>query len=146
MSSEYDWTNLRKRHEDFVAAAERFECTKERSAKALAKREDALSASPTEAAAMTMRKRADRHVERMASISERGVDHIETMDGPEILNAVDKVEKLDKITRRTYGLKDDNPYQGFSLNVLSLGALGIELRPRQAKVIEGPTDGEARGA
>ena len=34
--------------------------------------------------AMTLQKRAERHLQRMAGISERGVDHVETMDGPEI--------------------------------------------------------------
>lgn len=101
------------------------------SAKALAKREDAVVATPVEAVAMTMQERADRHVERMAGISERGVDHIETMDGPEILNSVDKVEKLDKIARRTFRLEDDNPYEGFSLNVLNLGNLGIEISEKK---------------
>jgi hypothetical protein len=74
------------------------------SAKALAKREDALTANPSEAAAMTMQERAERHVARMAGVSERGVDHIETMDGPEILKSVDRIDKLDKIGRRTLGL------------------------------------------
>jgi hypothetical protein len=58
-------------------------------AKALAKREDAALATPFEAAAMSMRQRGERHRERMAGASERGVDHIETMDGPQILNFVD---------------------------------------------------------
>jgi len=53
--------------------------------------------------ALSMAERAERHVERMAGISETAVDHIETMDGPEILNSVDKVEKLDKIPRRNFG-------------------------------------------
>jgi len=35
-----------------------------------------------------MQKRGERHVERMAGVSERAVDHIETMDGPEILKSV----------------------------------------------------------
>jgi hypothetical protein len=80
------------------------------SAKALTKCQDS-GATPIEAVAMSMRQRAERHVQRMAGISERGVDYIETMDGPEILNSVDKVEKLDKVARRTYGLRDDNPHQ-----------------------------------
>jgi hypothetical protein len=42
----------------------------------------------------------------MAGVSERGVDHIETMDGPEILKSVDQIGKLDKIGRRTFGLDD----------------------------------------
>ena len=98
------------------------------SAKALAKREDAvLAVSPVEAVALSMQKRGERHIERMASVSERAVDHIETMDGPEILNSVDQIEKLDKVARRTFGLKDDNALGGFSLNVLNIGAFGIEI-------------------
>ena len=61
----------------------------------------------------------------MAGVSERGVDHIETMDGPEILNSVDEIEKLDKVARRTFGLKGDNPYSHFTLNVLNMGALEV---------------------
>jgi hypothetical protein len=76
------------------------------SAKALVKREDALAVNPNEAAAMTMQERAEWHVARMAGVSERGVDHIETMDGPEILKSVDQIDKLDKIGRRTFGLDD----------------------------------------
>jgi hypothetical protein len=98
------------------------------SAKALAKREDAKPAvSPVEAAAMSMQKRGERHVERMAGVSERAVDHIETMDGPEILNSVDQIEKLDKVARRTFGLNDDSPYIGFSLNVLSVDNCDIQV-------------------
>jgi hypothetical protein len=66
----------------------------------------------------------------MAGVSERGVDHIETMDGPGILNSVDEIEKLDKVARRTFGLKDDNPYSGFSLNVLNMGALQVRVGDR----------------
>jgi hypothetical protein len=75
-----------------------------------------------------MQQRGERHVERMAGVSERGVDHIETMDGPEILNSVDQIEKLDKVARRTFGLNNDNPYQGFSLNVLNLGSCDIDVK------------------
>ena len=52
-----------------------------------------------------MHQRRDRHIERMADVSERRVDHVETLDGPEILNSVDQIEKLDKVPRRTFGLK-----------------------------------------
>jgi len=79
------------------------------SSKALAKREDApLAVTPVEAVAMSMQQRGERHIERMAGVSERGVDHIETMNGPQILNSVDQIEKLDKVARRTFGL-NDNP-------------------------------------
>ena len=42
----------------------------------------------------------------MAGVSERGVDHIETMGGLEILNSVDQIEKLHKVARRTFGLSN----------------------------------------
>jgi len=102
------------------------------SAKALAKREDAAPAvTPVEAVAMSMQQRGDRHIDRMAGVSERAVDHIETMDGPEILVCVDQIEKLDKVARRTFGL-NDTPYSGFSLNVLNLGEIQIGNSPSQS--------------
>jgi hypothetical protein len=95
-------------------------------AKALVKREEsALAVTPLEAVAATLAERGQRHLERMAGVSEKGVDHIETMDGPEILNSVDEIEKLDKVARRTFGLKDDDPYSHFTLNVLNMGDLEV---------------------
>ena len=47
-----------------------------------------------------------RHRCQMNRREERGVDHVETMDGPEILKSVDRIDKLDKIGRRTFGLDD----------------------------------------
>ncbi len=68
------------------------------SAKALAKREDSAPAvTATEAVAITMQQRGERHLGRMASVSERGVDHVETMQGSEILTSIDEIEKLDKV-------------------------------------------------
>src|SRR5205823_6597507 len=49
--------------------------------------------SPVQSVAATLAERGERHRERMAGVSERGVDHIETMDGPDILNSVDQIEK-----------------------------------------------------
>jgi hypothetical protein len=96
-------------------------------AKALVKRENpALAATPVEAVAATLAERGQRHVKRIAGVSERGVDHIETMDGPEILNSVDQIEKLDKVARRSFGLKDDNPYSHFRLNNLTINSLEID--------------------
>ena len=59
-----------------------------------------------------MQQRGERHLERMAGVSERGVDHIETMDGPEILNSVDQIEKLDRAAGgRPFGTSDDSAAQ-----------------------------------
>lgn len=110
-----------------LARAKREGWTREiQNAKALARRENAPAVRPVEAVAMTMQQRGERHIERMAGVSEHAIDHIETMDGPEILNSVDQIEKLDKVARRTFGLKDDNPYSHFTLNVLSINSLQID--------------------
>lgn len=70
------------------------------------------------AVAMSIRQRGERHIERMAGVSERGVDHVETMEGPEILDSVDQIEKLDKVARRTFGLDEIRP-GGIQINILS---------------------------
>ena len=67
-----------------------------------------------------MQRRGERHVERMAGVSERAVDHIETMAGPAVPGSIDQIEKLDKIARRTFGLEDIQPGH-ITLNVLSIG-------------------------
>jgi hypothetical protein len=77
------------------------------SVKALAKREDsALTVSPAQAVAMTMQQRGERHVERMAGVSEKVVSHVESLEPGVILNQIDKVEKADRVARRTYGVND----------------------------------------
>ena len=108
-----------------LARAQREGWTREiQNAKALAKREHSAPAvTATEAVAITMQQRGERHLNRMAGVSERAVNHIETMDGPEILDTVDRIEKLDKVARRTFRL-DDNPLPaGFTLNVLNINSL-----------------------
>lgn len=52
----------------------------------------------------------------MAGVSERGVDHVETMGGPEILKSVDEIDKRDKLGRRTFGL-DESQTQVFQMLV-----------------------------
>jgi hypothetical protein len=89
----------------------------------LAREESALTITPVEAVAATLAERGQRHLKRVAGVSERGVDHIETMDGPEILNSVDEIEKLDKVARRTYGLKEVADGGHFTLNMLNINCL-----------------------
>ena len=92
-------------------------------AKALAKCENsALAVTPVEAVAITMQQRGERHRERMAGVSEKAVDHIETMHGPEILSSVDEIEKLDKVARRTFGLSDSDAHgDNVAVNIAILG-------------------------
>ena len=101
-----------------LARAKREEWTRQvQNAKALAVRPaESPTVTPTAAAAMTMQARGERHVERMAGVTERGVAHVEGLDGGTILDRVDAIEKLDKIARRTFGLNDSAP-GGFTLNL-----------------------------
>ena len=118
--------NMRIPEGTVLARAKREGWTREiQNAKALVKREDAVPVvTATEAVAMSMQRRGERHVERMAGVSERGVDHIETMNGPEILDAVDEIEKLDKVARRTFGLSDG--HSDGSNPIVNIALLGIK--------------------
>src|SRR5262249_39702039 len=60
-------------------------------AKALSKREGAPVVSPLKAAAMTLAQRGERHVERMAGVSEKVVSHVESLEPGVILDQIDKV-------------------------------------------------------
>jgi hypothetical protein len=103
------------------------------SAKALVKREDSTpTLRPVEAVAMSMQQRGERHIERMAGVSERGVDHIETMNGPEILDSIDEIETLDKVARRTFGLSDSDSHGSNPVVNIAL----LELRPESIRVAQ----------
>jgi hypothetical protein len=115
-----------------LARAKREGWTREiKNAKALAKREEsALAVTPVEAVAATLAERGQRHLKRMAGMSEKGVGHIETMDGPEILNSIDEIEKLDKVARRTFGLNDSDSHDNNA--IVSIAVLG--LKPEEVMV------------
>jgi hypothetical protein len=100
-------------------------------AKALAKRDDTSTAvTPFEAASASMQQRGERHIGRMAGITERGVEHVEAMEGHQILSRVDQIEKLDKVARRTFGLDTENGNGG---NVMVNVAL-LEIPPERMMV------------
>jgi hypothetical protein len=121
-----------------LARAKREGWTREiQNAKALAKREDASPAvTPVQAVAASMQRRGERHVDRMAGVSERGVDHMETMDGREILTSIDQIEKLDKVARRTFGLSDgDSDGSNLMVNIalLDIDPAAIQVRSTDAQ-------------
>jgi hypothetical protein len=94
-----------------------------KNAKALAKREDfAPAVTATEAVAITMQQRGERHLGRMANIVEKTVPHVEAMEPGAILNRIDDVETLDKIGRRTFGISDDGSHaENIAVNIAILG-------------------------
>ena len=66
----------------------------------------------------------------MASFTDRGVEHVEAIDGGGILDRIDAVEKLDKVARRNFGLDTEN---GNSGNVMVNVAL-LEISPERMMV------------
>ncbi len=92
------------------------------SAKALAKHADNTPAiAPFEAVAVSMQERGQRHVGRVAGITERMVSTFERLPDTEQLRCVDELEKTDRIARRTYGLGDGNsPASIVNVALLSL--------------------------
>jgi hypothetical protein len=91
-------------------------------AKALAKREETSTAvTATEAVAITMQQRGERHLGRMANIVEKTVPHVEAMEPSAILDRIDDVETLDKLGRRTFGISDDAPGIDVAVNIAILG-------------------------
>ena len=105
-----------------LARAKREQWTQQiQNAKALVKRDDTSTAvTPFEAVSASMQQRGERYIGRMARITERGVEHVEAMDGGGILDRIDAVEKLDKVARRTFGLDTENGNGG---NVMVNAAL-----------------------
>jgi hypothetical protein len=71
---------------------------------------------------MSIHQRVDRHVERMAGVSEKVVSHVESLEPSTILDQIDKVEKADRVARRTFGLDDREAHgQSLAVNIAILG-------------------------
>jgi hypothetical protein len=107
-----------------LSRAKRAGWTREiQSAKALAKREDSAPAvTATEAVAITMQQRGERHRERMANIVEKTVPHVEAMEPGAILNCIDDVDTLDKVARRTFGLNENDGGNNVLVNIALLNS------------------------
>ena len=81
---------------------------------------DSLSITPMESAAVTMQQRGQRHVERIAGVTERVLPHLEEMEPAAVLDGIHEIEKFDRMARRNYGLSDGQSAGGsLSLNNLT---------------------------
>lgn len=89
---------------------------------------DAINAiTPMQSVAVSMQQRAERHVARMASVTEGVLPHLESMQPSAILEGIHEIEKYDRLARRNYGLSDSDGAGGvLSVRVLTQGA-AIEL-------------------
>jgi hypothetical protein len=117
--------NMHVSENTVLSRAKREGWTREiQNAKALAKREDsALAVTATEAAAITMQQRGERHLGRMANIVEKTVPHVEAMEPGAILDRIDNVETLDKVARRTFGIsdaKEDQTHWAVNIAILNV--------------------------
>ena len=92
--------------------------------KALAKREDTSRAvTPMQAVAVSMHERGERHVGRVAGLTERMLMTFEQLSEGEQLRFVDELEKIDKIGRRTFRL--DETVHGGNNVMVNLALLEI---------------------
>ena len=85
----------------------------------------AISVSVMQSAALTMAESGQRHVERMADIAEKVAPHVGTMKPGEIFERIEKVERFDKLARRTFGIEDGSRRGGVNLtfNMLSVDSV-----------------------
>jgi len=88
-------------------------------AKSLAKPLESAIIPTCAAAAQTMQARAERHVARIAGITDRVLPHLEAMEPAEILDSARNLERFDYVARRNYGL-DNQPPPGGVINLAIL--------------------------
>ena len=69
-------------------------------AKRLAKPLESAIVPACDAAAQTMQARAERHVERMAGVTDKVLPHLESMEPAEILDSARNLERFDYVARR----------------------------------------------
>ena len=74
-------------------------------AKSLAKPVECAIVPAYDAAAQTMQARAERHVARMAGITDKVLPHLESMAPAEILDSARNLERFDYVARRNSGLE-----------------------------------------
>src|SRR5438874_8378885 len=80
---------------------------------------------------MRVQERGERYRERVAGVSEKVVDHWESMEADEILSRSSQVEKIDTVARRTFGLDDTASGNGaVNLNVLWGGRAIVQVNQK----------------
>lgn len=99
-------------------------------ARELAKPDTISAITPMQSAALTMHQRAERHVERMAGITDKVLPHLESMDPGEILDSARNLERFDYVARRNYRLDQESPANGgIHIGVLT-GQVAIQYNPK----------------
>jgi hypothetical protein len=74
---------------------------------------DAINAiTPMQSAAITMHERAERHMTRMAGITDKVLPHLEPMEAGEILDSARNLERFDFVARRNFRLENQTGDSG----------------------------------
>jgi len=68
--------------------------------------------TPMHSAAITMQQRGERYAERMASVSEKVLPHLEKMQPGAILDRARNIEQYNRFSRLNFGLNDNQPIGG----------------------------------
>jgi hypothetical protein len=66
-----------------------------------------------------LHQRGQRHVERIAGVTEKVLPHLEAMQPGDVLEGIHEIEKYDRMARRNFGLSDSSGAGG-SLNIAVL--------------------------
>ena len=71
---------------------------------------DALNAlAPMNSAAVTMQQRGVKYTERLATVAEKVLPHLESLEPAAILEGARNLEQFDRVARRNFGLEDQPP-------------------------------------
>ena len=90
--------------------------------------------TPSEAAAVSMAERGQRHLARMAGVVERTLPAVEAMAPEGILDRIEDIDRLDKVARRTFGIAD-NGDRGSAV-LISIALRGIEMDAAPLATVE----------
>ena len=87
------------------------------SVKQLSGGEQSLAVKPTvlQSLVATMQERGQRYTERMASVSEKILPHLESMQPDAILDSARNIELIDRVGRRTFGVDDRSASAAWSI-------------------------------
>jgi hypothetical protein len=92
--------------------------------------------TPMQSVVVSMQERAERHVDRMAGVTEKVLPYLESMQPDSILDRVHDIDKYDRMARRNYGLSDKQAARGtLDLHVLCAPRVlvAIDTEPTAAK-------------
>jgi hypothetical protein len=80
---------------------------------------------------------AEGHVYRMASVTDKVLPHLESMQPKSIQDRVNDIEKYDRMARRNYGLSDNQGRpSSLNIDVLTKGRMVIAIDQQPSQTLE----------